>query len=1125
MMQLERANFGLVFWFVVAGLQICQCYEQYGDVPNSFETVITTRNLQFYLKNGDQRSLKEASISDAEKQHESTAKTASTKGTDGKMHSSKSQKKQVPFITETTLGNDTNLGAIVTWTSYDTQVIFILTCDDLKKHGTKSFCASKANVYRSVDYGETFNPEIQKFMNTSLISKIFVSPLNRNLVFALDRVNRMMFWSKDEGKTYDKTWLMFEPASLSFHPTLSHFLLIKDVNSNAYLSNDTGKNWALMTTKIRRFYWSKRKGENASELIFERISMQNTKLPTKNYSLVYISQEPFHDVHLLDQTLGPIYPNSLFVKGKYIYIQRKTSAGNKRLFVHYSHAQHFEECELPTNELHLDYFFLQGDQDQIMLAALTKTGSTNLYVASEDGKQFSLILDEIAAVWNQHETVIDIHRVSAVPGTLIANQVGKGTLISYNNGGLWSILMPPTFDEKGKKIECYIPECIFKLSLYIKDETVIGWSSITASQNVPGVIIAQGTILKVGLEVEVSLYGYISTDGGQSWRQGLKGRHIYKLLDHGGLFAGIAVTNPFLHQNTNKVDYSCNGGRSWNSAFLPNQLSRVVGVAAHPAAKTNIMKIFGADTSDSLMFSWTIWKVNFSAVFDSLCSADSYTMWVAGPEKREDPCILGQRYVYKRRKEGICCSYGIDFELEKNISTCKCSMSDFECDFGFKREEIGGYCTPTSFASLNPPVNCPEGEEYIQSRGYIKIKGDKCQEGIEKEIVPVKKLCPARAPDGLSLSVQKYSIALGKTAEIILHQQSGFLGTKYTWDFGDGVIDYNLTFDVNKRYHKYDKIGTYVISVLASNNAGSFTAKTVMRVIERVSEVFLHVIKPVVAMEAAVYTAELISHGSQVADRHGFVHFAWIFEPIKTPVLSLNSTVTHTYDSPGTYEVEVRVFNAISVVSKTTSVTVFGDVRVLQLQFSSTLDLLNQGTKQWQDFFKLMVNQYLIKTFKIPRDMIETEVSKTLPTLVTLSLVQSTVPQRSTRQDVRATEDTSNPSDRTIDTVMQEIIDRVRNRKISFFLMGQEVRVLEANILRGKKERKRETVENNGHSLKVRRDLYIGLIVGGILILVSAIVVVMYCRRELLRRKFASYLEMPANSDQEDLTMNSIVET
>ena len=1033
--------------------------------------------------------------------------------------------KRKPIVTETNLGNDTHLTAVVTWTHFDSRVIFIITCDKVKKIKSRSYCLGDSNVYRSINFGKSFNLESSKFDNTSQISIINISPRDRRIVFAQDQFNKKLYISFNEGDSYVQNSVTFSPTYISFHSVFPHYLLIKDTKNDIYFSNNTGENWYLMLSNIRNFFWSVDVQNNRSKIFFEKISQQNTKLPTYNYSIVYVAEEPFmQPAHIFDQTLGLIFPGSLLVRGNYIFIQRKTSAGNRRLFMLHKITQEVKECEFPTSEPHVDFHFLGDEPHQILLAALTKQGITNLYVADKQAKQFFLILEKVEAAWKQGGTIIDVHRVTGVPGTFIANKVGIGTVISHNNGGMWNRLKLPDQDDSGKELACYQSDCIVKLSLYIQDNFVIGWSPVTSSKYVPGVVIAQGTILKKPYVVGKYPYGFLSIDGGQSWSLALKGRHIYKLLDHGGMFASVPITNQFLDQKQNQVQYSCNNGFSWDAISLNNQVSAVVGVAAHPAAKSNTLKIFGADLLFSKKVVWTIWHVNFSSIFDYKCSPNNFSMWVAGQKEGSfGSCILGQKFVYERRTDGVCCSYGVDFKRRENITLCECTMNDFECDFGFKRETIGSLCIPTSFASLNPPVNCPEGGSYLTSKGYRKIKGDACQGGIEKELLPVPKKCPAQAPDGISLSVQKYSIALGTTAKIELHQQSGFLETVYTWDYGDGFKEYNLSFSEAARWHKYEKVGTYIISVLASNSAGSFTAKTVMRVIERVSEVFLYITKPVVASEEATYTAELITHNATVKDRHGFVHFAWIFEPIKTPVLSLNSSVKHTYDKPGTYEVEVRVFNAISVVSTTASVTVFGDVRVLKLQFSSTLDLLNRGTKAWNKLFTATVSQYLIKMFKIRKDMVIVDVSKTLPTIVTLSLVQNTVPEQNLGNP--SIETTKMPSSRSlsIDIVMHKIISSVRNQKISFFWLGQEIRVLKATIIRDKKTQPTVEPVQYGLSAELKKDLYIGVSIGVILVLICAISCFICCRRRKHCCKKEKYLVMQDEiSVQGDCSMNDL---
>ena len=63
------------------------------------------------------------------------------------------------------------------------------------------------------------------------------------------------------------------------------------------------------------------------------------------------------------------------------------------------------------------------------------------------------------------EPFTDMYRVKGLHGIYIASQVKEGvsgaigpenlvTLISFDQGGEWRRISPPTFDEDGRRIEC-----------------------------------------------------------------------------------------------------------------------------------------------------------------------------------------------------------------------------------------------------------------------------------------------------------------------------------------------------------------------------------------------------------------------------------------------------------------------------------------------------------------------------------------------------------------------------------------------------------------------------------------------------------------------------------------------
>ena len=1024
------------------------------------------------------------------------------------------EEKGLPDISEFKLMNDSHGYALITWTHFDSKVLYVLTCNKVNQDIQGSYCHGESNIYRSTDYGTTFTNERVKFCNNSQISAVYTSPTDRNVVQIFDQKNRQIYSSNNEGDTFNTSDVSFIPLSINFHPGLSNYILVKDTMRKVYITNNTGKNWYFVSAHVINSFWAYDQQDQQSEVFLEIEDFPGSKFPIGNYSALYTAKIPFAGhVQLFSNSLGPIFQNSLSLKKDYIFIWRRTSSGNSRLFASYKRRP-FKECLLPVNELHTKFHIIDTKEGEIMLAALNESGWTNLFISDITGTKFSLALNHVQASWISSVPIIDLHIVGDLPGTLLANQVKTGTLISYNKGGSWSSLTPSTRDYKGQDIDCLLPDCTLQLSLNVRYSFSAVWSPITSTKSVPGVIVAQGYLHYKSDGISRYLSTYISTDGGQTWKQSLKGRQAVKLLDYGGIIAAIPFLNEVFLPRINQIDYSCDGGSAWKSAILSNEPKQLVGVAAHPSAKSNIITIFAVKLSSSKKLTWSVWRVNFTTVFDHKCYPENYTLWTASSNAATGACVLGQRYEYKRRKNNICCYNGFGYNPLLNISKCECTVNDFRCDYGFKRENLGSLCVPTSFAVLSPPVNCPEGGNYIKSKGYVKVNGDKCEGGVEDDIRPVTVQCPARAPDGLSLSVKKYSVALGKSSIIILHQTSGFLGTSYTWDFGDSVKKFNLSYEEARiQNHTYQQVGTYIIELSAVNKAGSYLAKTILRVIERVSEVFLDVTKPVVVNEEAIYTVTVKSHGEQIEHKHGFVHFVWIFEPIKTPVLSLNSSVKHTYLKTGTYEVEAQVFNAISVVSTTVTVTVFGDVRVIRLEFSSTLDILNNGQPEWSKSFKLFIYDYLIRTFKIRKEMVEVDVSKTLPTIVTLSLVQNKVPP---------TVNSGTTPTQSIDDVMHAIVNKVKSKKITFFLLGQEIRVLSATIIRDKKPTKKKIVASKTMPAKTKRYLYIGVPVGAVFLFFLICCCCKFSKRRFGLTPPKTYLHMEDENDQSTLQQLSI---
>lgn len=85
---------------------------------------------------------------------------------------------------------------------------------------------------------------------------------------------------------------------------------------------------------------------------------------------------------------------------------------------------------------------------------------------------------------------------------------------------------------------------------------------------------------------------------------------------------------------------------------------------------------------------------------------------------------------YHRRKREAECFNAETFERPIFSTNCECTMSDYECDVGYKKTG-GGYCVPDeNLHTLNKDHKNCDGIDF-ESQGYRKVPGDSCIGGID----------------------------------------------------------------------------------------------------------------------------------------------------------------------------------------------------------------------------------------------------------------------------------------------------------------------------------------------------------------------------------------------------------
>ena len=163
---------------------------------------------------------------------------------------------------------------------------------------------------------------------------------------------------------------------------------------------------------------------------------------------------------------------------------------------------------------------------------------TNLYVSGNGGKEYTVALKDVNYKGDQEDArgYVDVHKVSSVDGTYIANQVVAGkskTVITYDKGALWWSLDldDPSLQQANGCTDC---------SLHLALESAFATSGVPlplSTDTATGIIMANGWISQ-GISATnpgTSASAFVSRDGGKTWSQVGTLPYNFAIMDHGGV--------------------------------------------------------------------------------------------------------------------------------------------------------------------------------------------------------------------------------------------------------------------------------------------------------------------------------------------------------------------------------------------------------------------------------------------------------------------------------------------------------------------------------------------------------------------------------------------------------------
>lgn len=398
------------------------------------------------------------------------------------------------------------------------------------------------------------------------------------------------------------------------------------------------------------------------------------------------------------------------------------------------------------------FTIVESTTHSLAVDVLTEPDSNigTLFVSSGDGIYF---VEALADTNRNDAGIVDYEGLTGLEGVAIANTVrnregvvGWGeekrlqTVMTYDDGSLWSYLKPPAKKLNGDDWPCDVSDSA-KCSLHLHSVSRPHNFGKIFSSSAPGFVMGVGNVGESLGEYDEG-DTFISSDAGLTWRMAREGAHKYEFGDQGSIIVMVSDEDKPDH-----VLYSYDFGVTWEKLDL--------GVSIQPLVLTTVPD----STSQKFILLGTLGRrdgnsegrhaaiqLDFAPLQTRKCGEKDMERWYARSGDGHD-CLLGHKQWYKRRKPDATCYVGNKFNEEVgHEESCECRDQDYECDFNYVLSD--GECVMKGLEAV-PAGSCINpGDTYLGSSGYRKIPGDTCQGGIQKEKQIRKDCSLARPEDG-----------------------------------------------------------------------------------------------------------------------------------------------------------------------------------------------------------------------------------------------------------------------------------------------------------------------------------------------------------------------------------------
>jgi len=613
---------------------------------------------------------------------------------------------------------DNKFSLQMSWTGNETERVIVVTSD-----------RGRSSVYLTDETGKKFENISSRVQGATVDCMLSLQkhPLVPQIVYIMANhlllETSSLYISDNAGNTFNNVVLPFQvSSSLVFHPHNPNYILVIEKGSHElYLSKDKGFVWSKIKTRVINFKWS-----SLPDSFDIYVMTGDNFIFTDSKSNVLEKSTDFGQSWTL--LYNSVY--SFGIGGKFLYASAfvSLSSSERRLVVSTDAGLNWNHVLLPTITPDRFFSILDASEGQIFLHVDEPgdTGKGTLFLSDATGVEFTKSLEN--HLYPNFEDLTDFYPVQSMRGVYIANQLESDssihTVISYNRGGDWQPIERP----KGVRCEDETQECYLHIhNAYSRSRGIPANPPLSVS-NAVGIILVHGHIA-ASLQTSAADV-FVSSDGGYSWRFALKGPHHYVIGDHGGLLVAIPADT----SKPSIIKFSTDEGRCWISYNFTKDTDpiRVTGLLIEPGNKAMMVAIWGY-TEERI---WHTIFVNFTALIDRRCGDSDYEDWVAHSHQ-EGGCMLGFNETFRRLKQDSWCYNGRAYAVSKTEKPCPCTVDDFDCDFGYMRQENVDKCVEDPSLKDKQIHICRRNhEENIVAVGYHKIPGDKCKGGYFPDDAP-----------------------------------------------------------------------------------------------------------------------------------------------------------------------------------------------------------------------------------------------------------------------------------------------------------------------------------------------------------------------------------------------------